>query len=128
MPSNIFLNEPTRRLYVFVASKGEINSDQYRKRLWLAFRNLTVLNKDWVEEVATTIYKFNGDILDFQNGHWVYWAIPNIYVILDDSFIQDDRDILDKKPAHDTQKILKLRIIDLYFRISKPHIQSRFSH
>lgn len=106
---------------IIVASKQELADTHYRKRLWLAARNMPYSRRKWLDKLAEAIYGFQGAIL-LPDGR--QFPLPDIDQIMGDprwfSYYFED---IDGEPKRDVRLIERLRIIDLFFRISKPDIQ-----
>ena len=109
---------------IYVASKEELLSPSYSQRLWLAARNMPFSRREWPNKIADAIYFFEGDIL-LPDGR--EWPVPEVDDVLGDprwfSYYFEE---LDGKPRREVRLIERLRLIDLYFRIAKPHIQRHF--
>jgi len=114
----------TKRVVV-VASKAELTNPVYSQRLWLAARNMPISRRKWPDVIADAIYSFEGQILT-SDGR--IWSIPYVDEVMGDgrwiSMYFEERD---GKPLREVRVLERLRVIDLYFRISKPHIQKHFN-
>ena len=110
---------------IVVASKAELTSSVYTRRLWLAARNMNIPRRQWPNVIADAIYNFRGNIL-LSDGR--LWPVPDVdYVLGDPRWISLYFEESDGKPRREVRLIERLRMIDLYFRIAKPHIQCHFS-
>ncbi len=100
-------------------------SSSYKKRLWLAARNLNISRRNWPNVIADAIYNFDGYIM-LDNG--MLWPIPDVDNVLGDPrwfsyyFEEDDGG----NPLRDVRLIERLRLIDLYFKIKHPLIARHF--
>ena len=116
---------PETKRVVVVASKQELSDEHYRKRLWLAARNLRISRRRWPDEIAAAIYNFHGDIL-LPSG--LPWPVPDVDDVLGDprwfSYYFEETN---GQPRRDVRLIERLRMIDLYFRIARPLIQRHFA-
>ncbi len=109
---------------IYVATKDELLNPHYRQRLWLSARNMPYSRRQWPDEIADAIYYFKGRIL-MPDGR--PWPIPDVDDVLGDprwfSYYFEESN---GKPRREVRLIERLRMIDLYFRIAKPHIQHHF--
>jgi len=100
-------------------------SSSYKKRLWLAARNMKISRREWPNVIADAIYNFDGYIL-LDNG--MLWPIPDIDNVMGDPrwfsyyFEADDGG----DPLRDVRLIERLRLIDLFFKIKYPLIARHF--
>ncbi len=112
------------KIAITVASKAELMSSCYSRRLWLAARNLSIPRRQWPDVIADTVYTFEGDIL-LPDGR--PFPVPEVDRVLGDprwfSYYFEE---VDGQPRRTVRLIERLRIIDLYFRIAKPHIARHF--
>lgn len=108
-----------------VASIQQLNLKSYRFRLWLAAKNMGLSRRKWPDEIANTIYEFNGTIL-CPNGR--VWPKPDV-----DNILGDPRwfslwfEELNGVPKREVRYLVRLQLIDLYFAIKYPDIHSHFS-
>ncbi len=111
-------------LIVVVASKQELTNVYYTRRLWMAARNMGISRREWPNVIAQSIYDYKGKIY-CPDGR--KWYIPHVDDVLGDprwfSYYFEEQDGL---PRRKVRLIEKLKLIDLYFRISKPDIQRHF--
>lgn len=112
---------------VRVASDAQLLNRHYRRRLWMAARNMGISRRKWLDELADVIYNFDGEIL-YPNG--TKWDISDIDI---DEIMGNSRwmsAFLEKnnngEPCRETPLIERLRIIDLFFQIKYPHIHRHF--
>ncbi|MCF6354796.1 MAG: hypothetical protein L3J26_06790 [Candidatus Polarisedimenticolaceae bacterium] len=110
---------------IVVASNQELTNEHYCQRLWLAARNMPISRRQWLNVLAHTIYNFDGVILS-TNG--MLWSIPEIDEVMGDDrwlslYFEED----DGRPRREVRLKERLRMLDLYFRIAKPHMQRRFA-
>ncbi len=120
------MHKKTKR-FVIVASNQELTSLAYRRRLWIATRNLPVSRRALINLIAAVLYDYKGKVI-WPNG-WV-WPIPDIDELFDIdgrwlSLWLEDCDGEPKRQPRSTS-IEKLRVIDLYFRIKYPDIARHF--
>ena len=107
---------------IYVATDEELKDPHYYRRLWLAARNVPIPRRDWLDAIADAIRDFDGDILTTTGERY---DIPDI-----DEIFGDDPDMrwmsrfkATKKgadrPRAMSNKIERLRLIDLYFRVGE---------
>lgn len=110
--------------FVVIASKQEITDPHYNFRLWLAARNMKVSRREWPNLIADAIYGYEGKIY-CPDGR--LWPIPDVDEVLGDprwfSYYFEE---INGAPRREVRLIEKLRLIDLFYRISKPDIQRHF--
>lgn len=109
---------------IVVASDAQLLNRHYKRRLWIAARNMGISRRKWLDEIADAIYNFNGVIV---NVNGTEWKIPDIDDIFGNprwvsAYLED----IDGEPRRETKKIERLRIIDLHFQIKHPHIHRHF--
>ena len=123
---NFKFNRKNRLKTIYVASKDQLTDQTYIKRLWLAARNMHISRRQWPNVIAYVIYNFDGVILAPDERPW---PIPHIDDVFGDprwfSYYFEEND---GEPLRKVRQKERLRVIDLYFRIAKPHIQRHFSH
>ncbi|CAD84153.1 hypothetical protein [Nitrosomonas europaea] len=114
------------KLIVFIVTIGVLNNPVYKKRLWLAARNMNISRREWPNVIADAIYNFDGIIL-LSNG--IRWPIPDVDKVLGDPrwfsyyFEEDEKG----DPHRDVIMLERLRLIDLFFKIKHPEIARHFS-
>jgi hypothetical protein len=119
-----------RKRVVFVATTTELNTPSYYRRLWIATRNISIARRSWLDEISNALRDFDGEI-KYRTGKT--FDIPCI-----DGAFGDDPDMRwmsyylladasDDYPRIQTRKILRLQLIDLYFRIRYPKIAAHFA-
>ncbi len=112
---------------VIVASNVELTNSVYRRRLWIAARNLPVSRRELMDQIAATIYDFPGRIM-WPNG-WKY-PTPDIDDVFDADgrwfslYFEESEGEPKRKPR--STSIEKLRVIDLFLRIKYPDIARHF--
>lgn len=99
-------------------------SSSYKKRLWLAARNMKISRRKWPDAIADAIYNFDGEIL-IENG--MHWPIPNVDDVLGDPrwfsyYLEANGD----EPRRNVILIERIRLIDLFFRIRHPDVARHF--
>lgn len=109
---------------VMVASDAQLFNRHYRRRLWMAARNLNIPRRRWFDALADVIYNFDGEIV---NPNGTRWNIPDI----DDSmgcnrWISAYLEEYNGAPRRETRMIERLRIIDVFFQVKYPHIHRHF--
>lgn len=114
-----------RLIIVYIVSIGILNDPVYKKRLWLAARNMGISRRNWPNVIADAIYNFRGIIL-LPSG--IRWPIPDI-----DSVMGDPRwlsyyfEELNGDPRRGVILLERLRILDVYFKIKHPKIAKHFN-
>ncbi len=109
---------------IIVASDKELTDPHYSQRLWLAARNMPISRRQWLDVMANTIFNFDGVILSPEG---TLWPIPEVDDVMGDPrWISLYFEESDGKPRRAVKLIERLRMLDLYFRIAKPHIQRHF--
>lgn len=114
---------------IFVATKAELQTEHYYRRLWLAARNISLPRRGWLDELAACLYEYRGKII-YRSGE--PFPIPDV-----DEVFGDDPDMrwlsyyltADKSgfsPNRISRKFERVQIIDLYFRIKYPKIARHF--
>ncbi|MCB1935507.1 MAG: hypothetical protein KDF59_06160 [Nitrosomonas sp.] len=112
------------RRVIKVASDAQLLNPHYRRRLWIALRNEGISRRTWPDVLAATIYDFDGEIL---NPNGTPWDVPYIDDVMGDPrWISALLEECNGEPCRDTRMIERLRLLDLYFRIKRPHIQRHF--
>lgn len=114
---------------IFVATHQELTRPSYYRRLWLAVCNLKRPRRSWLDELANTFRDFDG-VLMYRTGG--YFDVPCV----DEVFGNDpdlrwlgyfmEADITGDNPKMKTRKLLRLQLLDLYFRIHYPKIARHF--
>lgn len=101
-----------------------LSKSSYKKRLWLAARNLNISRRNWPDVIADALYNFDGEIL-IENG--MRWPIPDVDAVLGDprwfSYYFEE---VDGEPLREVKLLERLRLIDLYFKIKHPEIARHF--
>lgn len=99
-------------------------SSSYKKRLWLAARNMNISRRRWPDVIADAIYNFEGYIV-IDNG--MLWPIPDVDNVLGDprwfSYYFEE---VEGEPRREVRLIERLRLLDLYFKIKHPNIARHF--
>jgi len=114
-----------KKRIVFVTEAEKFKNPHRKKHLWMATRNMKISRRTWPDEIADTIYNFDGDIMV---GNGMRWPIPDVDKVLGDSrwfsyyFEEDD----EGEPRREVRLIERLRLIDLYFKIKYPLIARHF--
>ena len=114
---------------IIVATKAELLSEPYYRRLWIATRNVGISRRDWLDEIADCFRDYDG-LSRYPSGE--PYPIP----FVDDVF-GDDPDVrwmsdylaTDESglsPRTITRKMERVQLIDLYFRIGHPLIARHF--
>lgn len=116
-----------RKRVVVVATTQELRNSVYHRRLWMAVRNLGISRRKLMDQIAATLYDFEGEIV-WPIG-WAY-RLPDV----DELFDLDGRWIsLWLEAVNDAPKriprpssVEKLRVLDLYMRIQHPRLAAHF--
>lgn len=118
----------TKRI-IFLVTPEELNDQHYRRRLWMAARNIKISRRSWLDELTDTFRDFDGTILYRSN---VPYKMPDI----DEVFGHDPSmrwlgyvltpTASNEAPFMRTRKVERLRVLDLYFRIKHPQIARNF--
>lgn len=109
---------------VRVASDAQLLNRHYRRRLWIAARNLYISRRRWLDELANAIYNFDGVIV---NVNGTEWEIPDIDDIFGNPrWISSYLEEMNGVPRRETRMIERLRIMDLFFQIEHPSIYRHF--
>ncbi|MCY7297295.1 hypothetical protein [Alteromonas sp. a30] len=114
---------------VFVATREELESQSYYRRLWIATRNVKIPRRSWLDAIANTMRDFDGLIIT--RAGEVY-NIPDIDAVFGDDpdlrwlgyYMQPDGS--GEFPKMRTRKYQRLELLDLYFRINHPSIARHF--
>lgn len=114
---------------IYLSTPDEINDRHYRRRLWVAIRNVKISRRSWPEEISDTFRDFGGIVLYRGN---IPYKMPDI----DEVFGRDPSmrwlsyvltpTASNEPPFMRTRKIQRLQILDLYFRIKHPQIARNF--
>lgn len=114
---------------ITVATKAELLSEHYYRRLWLAARNLPIPRRGWLDEIAACFFMFQ-EVIIYRSGE--PFSIP----LVDDIFGDDpdmrwlsyylSADDSGTVPRTISRKIERVQLIDLYFRIKYPKIAQHF--
>lgn len=111
-----------------VASKKELENSAYESRLWLVAKNEQMSRRRYINEIAITIYDFEGTIQD-ERGR--LWNIPDVYELFGEGgrwlsqYLEDEDGRPRRKPRSITLE--RRRLIDLYYRIKFPHIAEKIA-
>lgn len=114
---------------IYVATEEELLRESYYRRLWLAVKNIKISRRKWLEELADTFRDYDGVFL-YHNGR------DYILPCLDKTFGHDAdmrwfgyylmADETGKHPRSKSSRRVRLRVLDLYFRVKYPHIAEKF--
>ncbi|MGH1439762.1 MAG: hypothetical protein ACRBBR_06600 [Cellvibrionaceae bacterium] len=114
---------------ITVATSAELMNEHYYRRLWIATKNIGVLRRDWLDELANTFRDYNGMVLH-PSGE--LFDMP----FVDDVFGNDPdmrwlgyfmaSNPSGNYPQFRTRKLGRLQILDLYFRIKHPDLADKF--
>lgn len=119
------MNGNKEKRVIVVESRETLESPLYKKRVWLAARNMKISRRNWPDVIADAIYNFDGYIMV---GNGMRWPIPDVDNVLGDPrwfsyyFEADDED----KPRRSVRLLERVRLISLYFKIAHPKIASHF--
>ena len=114
---------------IIVATKTELLSEPYYRRLRIAARNIAISRRAWLDEIVACFRDYEG-LLQYLSGQ--PYPIP----FVDDVF-GDDPDVrwmsdylaTDESglsPRTIARKMERVQLIDLYFRIGHPLIARHF--
>ncbi len=111
---------------LIIVSIGILNNPVYKKRLWLAARNMGISRRNWPNVIADAIYNFRGIIL-LPSG--IPWPIPDVDKVFGDPrwFSYYFEVGKNDEPRRDVIMLERLRLIDLFFKIKHPKIARHFS-
>lgn len=112
---------------VIVATDQELRDTHYFSRLWLAARNIQLSRRRWLDAMAEAIYEFDGVILTSDGRPW---PVPDIDDVMGEPgarWISLFFEAEDGAPKRDVRRWERVRLIDLYLRITRPHIARHFS-
>lgn len=116
---------------VLTGSAMELNHPVYDSRLWLTARNETLSRREFIEDIARTIYDFHrkgGVIVSGDTGR--IWPIPDVFEVMGEDgrwlslyFLE-----IGGRPKHKPSPatLERRRLIDLRYRIKFPHIAEKF--
>lgn len=115
-----------------VATRAELRDMHYYRRLWVAFNNLNVSRRDFLDELAATFrdYYMDDNLVIHASG--IPYDLPDIDMVFGDDpemrwlslFRKSDQ--TGEHPNSMSRKYERLRLIDLYFRIKYPQIARHF--
>ena len=112
---------------VITATREELTRESYLYRLWTATKSMGFSRRQWLNDLAAGIYDFDGKIV-MADGR--VWPVPDI-----DAVMGNDADFrwlsyyLEEHygmPKRKIKTLERLRVLDLYFRISRPNIARHF--
>lgn len=116
---------------IIVASTAELKNKVYYRRLWLAVRNLKdITRRGWLDELANTFRDYE---------HKLLWPEGDKYHLpeIDDVFNNDlcmrwfgyfvAADHTGDNPLTRCNRLERLRLLDLYFKMKYPNIAEHFS-
>lgn len=108
---------------IYIATH-ELSAQNYRYDLWKASREMPYSRRVWWDVLSQRIYSFTGKILIPDGRHW---PVPDIDDVMGDPrWLSYYFEEYNGRPRREVRLIERLRILDLWFRISKPHIQAGF--
>ena len=115
---------------VVVATDAELLSEHYYRRLWIAARNIKISRREWLDELANCLRDTHD--LDIRYPYGEPYTIPFVDDAMGDD--PDNRWMSDflrsdpsgAKPSTRSRKLERVRLIDLYFRITHPRIARHF--
>lgn len=114
---------------IVVASPKDLQTKHYYRRLWLATKNIKIVRRDWLDEIADAIRDYDGVILN-ESGH--DFEIGDIDEIFGDDpdlrwmgfYLQPD--LSGENPKSHSRKFERLQLLDIYFKIRHPQIADGF--
>lgn len=115
---------------VVVATDAELLSEHYYRRLWMAARNIKISRREWLDELADCLRDTHD--LDIRYPYGEPYVIPFVDEAMGDD--PDNRWMSDflrsdpsgSRPSTKSRKLERVRLIDLYFRITHPRIARHF--
>lgn len=111
---------------VSIVTRGIVNKPCYKRRLWIAARNMNIPWCDWIDVIADAINNFDGVILACSGG--ILWPIPEVKKVFNDPrWFFHYLETLNDDPRWDIMILQRIQLIDLYFKISKPAIARHFN-
>lgn len=116
--------DSSKKRVVVIEPMETLNNPSYKKRLWLAARNMNISRRNWPNVIAEAIYNFDGDII-ISNG--MRWPIPLVDDVLGDPrWFSYYFEMEDDEPRRDVRLLERIRLIDLYFKIAHPQLARHF--
>ena len=119
------MNTHSKRSTVILATREQLRSPPYYRRLWMAVRNMPISRRAWLDELANTFRDFRGCIVD-------ELGCPYEVPMLDEVFGDDPdmrwlsyylrADQSGRNPYSGSRSIERLQLLDLYFKIKHPKI------
>lgn len=119
----------TKKDVIFIATAKELSIRSYYRRLWLAVKNIDMPRRSWLDMIADAIRDYDG-LICHPNG--MRYHIPDV----DEAFGDDihmrwlgffmTSDATGQHPKMWTRKIVRLQLLDLYFKIKHPDIAAHF--
>ena len=115
---------------VIVATDAELLSEHYYRRLWIAARNIKISRREWLDELANCLRDTHD--IDIRYPYGEPYIIPFVDEAMGDDpdnrwmsdFLRSDPSGV--KPSTRSRKLERVRLIDLYFRITHPRIARHF--
>lgn len=115
---------------VIVATDAELLSEHYYRRLWMAARNIKISRREWLDVLADCLRDTHDMYICYPYGE--PYVIPFVDDVMGDD--PDNRWMSDflrsdpsgSKPSARSRKLERVRLIDLYFRITHPKIARHF--
>lgn len=119
------MNGSKKNRVIVIEAREALERPSFKKRVWLAARNMKISRREWPDVIADAIYNFDGDIMV---GNGMRWPIPDVDNVLGDPrwfsyyFEADD----EGEPRRNVRLLERVRLISLYFKIAHPEISSHF--
>lgn len=112
---------------VAVASNSELLDPPYRRRLWVAAKNLPISRRKLMNRMAAAIYDFRGHITWADGSSWPIADVDDLFDI-DGRWISLWLEEHEGQPKRQPRlsSLEKLRVIDLFFRIEYPERAALF--
>ena len=115
---------------VVVATDAELLNEHYYRRLWIAARNTRISRRDWLDALADCMRDTHN--LDIRYSSGEPYPIPHIDDLMGEDpenrwmshFLRSDPS--GERPYARSRKLERLRLLDLYFRITHPGIAQHF--
>jgi len=114
--------------FIFLDTNQDLMNPVFENRLWLATRNRQSSRRKLLDDVACTIYDYEGRILYKRN---FIWPKPDIYEVfggIEGRWLSFYLEEVDGRPRHKPRAatLERRRILSLYFHIKYPLIWAHF--
>ncbi len=114
---------------VYLATTQELSTESYYWRLWISVKNLPIVRRNWLDELADTFRVFDGAVIERNGKPYELPLVDKVFGHDPDMrwlsyYLKSDHSGL--FPRSRSHKIERLRLLDLYFRIKHPEIAGHF--